>query len=157
MRPIIRSATHNKVRRDPILGRDPWFENPGLNRSIVFDLSMIRMDRQRFTCPLCDGKFWRAQRIQHYEVRRHFNNYLSIDSIGRGPKYFSLWAIGGASRRGILSVFQANRWRSRQCLARRQKWAILWSKSGLAFWPAIWIQIKLKMLFLSESLPKMWF
>ena len=29
MRPIIRSATHNKVRRDPILGRDPWFENPG--------------------------------------------------------------------------------------------------------------------------------
>ena len=29
MRPIIRSATHNKVRRDPILGRDPWFENLG--------------------------------------------------------------------------------------------------------------------------------
>ena len=31
MRPIIRSATHNKVRRDPILGRDPWFENPGFS------------------------------------------------------------------------------------------------------------------------------
>ena len=34
MRPIIRSATHNKVRRDPILGRDPWFENPGPKETI---------------------------------------------------------------------------------------------------------------------------
>ena len=29
MRPIIVPLTHNKVCRDPILGRDPWFENPG--------------------------------------------------------------------------------------------------------------------------------
>ena len=29
MRPIIVPLTHNKVRRDPILGRDPWFGNPG--------------------------------------------------------------------------------------------------------------------------------
>ena len=28
MRPIIVPMTHNKVRRDPILGRDPWFGNP---------------------------------------------------------------------------------------------------------------------------------
>ena len=50
---------------------------------------------------------------------------------------------------------KSNRWRSCQCPARRQKWAILWSKSGLAFWPVIRMQIKLKMLFLSERLPKM--
>ena len=29
MRPIIVPLTHNKARRDPILGRDPWFGNPG--------------------------------------------------------------------------------------------------------------------------------
>ena len=29
MRPIIGPLTHNKVHRDPILGRDPWFGNPG--------------------------------------------------------------------------------------------------------------------------------
>ena len=51
--------------------------------------------------------------------------------------------------------FPYNRWRLHQCLARRLKWVILWSKSDLAFWPVIWIQIKLKILFLSESLTKM--
>ena len=30
MRPIIVPLTHKKVRPDPILGRDPWFGNPGL-------------------------------------------------------------------------------------------------------------------------------
>ena len=29
MRPIIIPLTQNKVRRDPILGRDPWFGNLG--------------------------------------------------------------------------------------------------------------------------------
>ena len=30
MRPIIVPLTYTEVRRDPILGRDPWFENPGI-------------------------------------------------------------------------------------------------------------------------------
>ena len=29
MQPIIVPLTHTEVRRDPILGRDPWFENRG--------------------------------------------------------------------------------------------------------------------------------
>ena len=35
MRPIIVPLTHNKVRRDPILGGDPWFGNPGPSGSAV--------------------------------------------------------------------------------------------------------------------------
>ena len=42
MRPIIRSATHNKVRRDPILGRDPWFENPGSSPTVLLSDQAFR-------------------------------------------------------------------------------------------------------------------
>ena len=41
MRPIIVPLTHNKVRRDPILGRDPWFENPGHKlRCVIPDVAL---------------------------------------------------------------------------------------------------------------------
>ena len=36
MRPIFFPPTQTKVRRDPILGRDPWFGNLG---SRIYDIS----------------------------------------------------------------------------------------------------------------------
>ena len=95
------------------------------------------------------------------KVKKLFNSFWQHGSKHReettlnSVKLHGKSCIGGTSRKGILSVFQANRWCSHQCLARKQKWAILSSKSGLAFWLVIWIQIKLKVLFLSKSVLKM--
>ena len=44
MRPIIVPLTNTEVRRDPILGRDPWFENRG---SISVVLNVRHMCQMR--------------------------------------------------------------------------------------------------------------
>ena len=82
MRPIIVPLTHNKVRRDPILGRDPWFENPGF-KQILHHRYIILIDERA-------KSFSRASDIdatQQDKRKIDITSYKNLWYSSLGPKH----------------------------------------------------------------------